>query len=109
MVDREKKEETKADKRSKKVKYALVDEVDKTLKRHVDNLSIKLLFGVLLALFTALLVILPDIYLKNEIYYESRDIAKLYNEYSVLKAENRALKQKLEKIKFKNQVLDTIF
>ncbi len=109
MVDREKKKETKADKRSKKVKYALVDEVDKTLKRHVDNLSIKLLFGVLLALFTALLVILPDIYLKNEIYYESRDIAKFYNEYSVLKAENRALKQKLEKIKFKNQVLDTIF
>ena len=109
MVEREKKKETKADKRSKKVKYALVDEVDKTLKRHVDNLSIKLLFGVLLALFTALLVILPDIYLKNEIYYESRDIAKLYNEYSVLKAENRALKQKLEKIKFKNQVLDTIF
>ena len=109
MVDREKKKETKADKRSKKVKYALVDEVDKTLKRHVDNLSVKLLFGVLLALFTALLVILPDIYLKNEIYYESRDIAKLYNEYSVLKAENRALKQKLEKIKFKNQVLDTIF
>lgn len=109
MVDREKKKETKADKRSKKVKYALVDEVDKTLKRHVDNLSVKLLFGVLLALFTALLVILPDIYLKNEIYYESRDVAKLYNEYSVLKEENRALKQKLEKIKFKNQVLDTIF
>jgi len=93
----------------KKEKYTLLNEIEKHQKRHVDNLSAKLLLGVLLALFTALLVILPDIYLKNEIYYESRDIAKLYNEYSVLKEENRALKQKLEKIKFKNQVLDTIF
>ncbi len=96
-------------KKIKKAKYTLLDEVESHRKRHVDNLSVKLLLGVLLALFTALLVILPDIYLKNEIYYESRDIAKLYNEYSVLKEENRALKQKLEKIKFKNQVLDTIF
>ncbi len=97
------------DKSTKKAKYTLLDEVESYRKRHVDNLSVKLLLGVLLALFTALLVVLPDIYLKNEIYYESRDIAKLYNEYSVLKEENRALKQKLEKIKFKNQVLDTIF
>lgn len=95
--------------KSKKAKYILLDEVEKQRARHVDNLSFKLLLGVLLALFTALLVILPNIYLKNEIYYESRDIAKLYNEYSVLKEENRALKQKLEYIKFKNQVLDTIF
>ena len=96
-------------KKIRKAKYTLLDEVDSQRKRHVDNLSVKLLLGVLLALFTALLVILPNIYLKNEIYYQSRDIAKLYNEYSVLKEENRALKQKLEKIKFKNQVLDTIF
>ena len=96
-------------KKSKKAKYTLLDEVEKHRAKQVDDLSFKLLLGVLLALFTALLVVLPDIYLKNEIYYESRDIAKLYNEYSVLKEENRALKQKLEYIKFKNQVLDTIF
>jgi len=96
-------------KKIRKAKYTLLDEVESQRKRDVENLSVKLLLGVLLALFTALLVILPDIYLKNEIYYQSRDIAKLYNEYSVLKEENRALKQKLEKIKFKNQVLDTIF
>lgn len=93
----------------KKAKYTLLDEVERHRTRHVDNLSFKLLLGVLLAIFTVLLIILPNIYLKNEIYYESRDIAKLYNEYSVLKEENRALKQKLEYIKFKNQVLDTIF
>ena len=103
------KENIKENIKVKKAKYTLLDEVDSHRKRHVDNLSVKLLFSILLALFTAMLVILPDIYLKNQIYYESRDIAKLYNEYSVLKEENRALKQKLEKIKFKNQVLDTIF
>lgn len=101
--------ESNKTKKNKKAKYTLLDEVESQRKRDVENLSVKLLLGVLLALFTALLVILPDIYLKNEIYYQSRDIAKLYNEYSVLKEENRALKQKLEKIKFKNQVLDTIF
>jgi len=95
--------------KNKKAKYILLDEVEKHRKRHVDNLSFKLLLGVLFAIFTVFLIVLPDIYLKNQIYYESRDIAKLYNEYSVLKEENRVLKQKLEYIKFKNQVLDTIF
>ena len=94
---------------TKKVKYNLLDEVEKGRRRHVDELSFKLLVGVLIVLFTSLLVILPKIYLKNEIYYNSRDISKLYNEYSVLKEENRMLKQKLEYMKFKNQVLDTIF
>ncbi len=96
-------------KRDEKAKYNLLDEVEKERRRHVDELSFKLLVGVLIVLFTSLLVILPKIYLKNEIYYNSRDISKLYNEYSVLKEENRMLKQKLEYMKFKNQVLDTIF
>ena len=39
----------------------------------------------------------------------SRDISKLYGEYSILKEENRVLKQNLENIRFKNQILDTIY
>jgi len=93
----------------KKDRYSLIDEVEKSIKRHVDNLSFRLLLSVMLILFTILILILPKIYLKNEIYYNSRDISKLYNEYSILKEENRVLKQKLEYLKFKNQVLDTIF
>jgi hypothetical protein len=99
----------KIKKRNKQSKYKLLDEVEYSRKNHVENLSFRLLIGVFLVLFTALIIILPKIYLKNEIYYKSRDISKLYNEYSILKEENRVLKQKLEYIKFKNQVLDTMF
>ncbi len=93
----------------KNVKYDLLDEVEHSREESEKNLSTKLLFGVFLVLFSVLFVILPKIYLKNEIYYNSRDISKLYNEYNILKEENIMLKRKLEYIKFKNQVLDTIF
>ncbi len=99
----------KTKKTIKQSKYKLLDEVDNSRKNDVENLSFNLLVGVFLVLFTVLIVVLPKIYLKNEIYYKSRDISKLYNEYSILKEEHRVLKQKLEYIKFKNQVLDTIF
>ncbi len=93
----------------KNVKYDLLDEVEHSREKSEKNLSTKLLFGVFLVLFSVFLVILPKIYLKNEIYYNSRDISKLYNEYNILKEENIMLKRKLEYLKFKNQVLDTIF
>jgi len=93
----------------KNIKYDLLDEVEHSRKKSEKNLNTKLLFGVFLVLFSVLVVILPKIYLKNEIYYNSRDISKLYNEYNILKEENTMLKRKLEYIKFKNQVLDTIF
>ncbi len=93
----------------KNVKYDLLDEVEHSRGKSEKNLNIKLLFSVFLVLFSVLFIILPKIYLKNEIYYNSRDISKLYNEYNILKEENIMLKRKLEYIKFKNQVLDTIF
>ena len=67
-----------------------------------------LVLGLLLVTI-ALFVFLPKIYLANEIYYTSRDINKLLDQYEILKEENRLLKQRLEQEKFKNQVLDTIF
>ncbi|WNY99156.1 hypothetical protein SUSP_001574 [Sulfurospirillum sp. 'SP'] len=73
------------------------------------NLDFRFLLLVYMAMFVAFLVILPKIYIKNQIYYMSRDISKLYGEYSILKEENRVLKQNLENIRFKNQILDTIY
>ncbi len=89
-------------------KSQLLNELDKENKKE-RNLDFKLLVMVYLSIFIALVVLLPKIYIKNEIYYISRDIGKLSSEYSVLKEENRFLKQKVEYIKFKNQVLDTVF
>ncbi|ARU49037.1 hypothetical protein Sdiek1_1878 [Sulfurospirillum diekertiae] len=67
------------------------------------NLDFRFLLLVYMVMFVAFLIILPKIYIKNQIYYMSRDINKLYGEYSILKEENRVLKQNLENIRFKNQ------
>lgn len=89
-------------------KNQLLDKLDEEIKRE-KNLDFKLLAMVFLTILVGLSVILPKIYIKNEIYYTSREISKLSSEYSVLQEENRFLKQKVEYIKFKNQVLDTVF
>ncbi len=73
------------------------------------NLDFRFLLLVYLVMGVGFLVILPKIYIKNQIYYMSRDINKLYGEYSILKEENRILKQNLENMRFKNQILDTIY
>ncbi len=62
---------------------------------------------LLIAIIFALIV--PKIYLSNEIYYKSRSINKLLDNYEILKEEHRLLKQKLEYVQFKNKVLDEIF
>ena len=89
-------------------KNELLDEYDAQLKVE-KNLDFRFLMLVYMVMFVAFLLILPKIYIKNQIYYMSRDISKLYGEYSILKEENRVLKQNLENIRFKNQILDTIF
>ena len=49
------------------------------------------------------------IYVHQQIYYESRKIAKLRSERDLLKEENRVIQSSVEAMKFKNQIADTIF
>jgi len=49
------------------------------------------------------------IYVHQQIYYESRKIAKLRAERDLLKEENRVIRSSVEAIRFKNQIADTIF
>jgi hypothetical protein len=51
----------------------------------------------------------PKIYLTEQIYYKSREIEKLKVEYETLKEENKRIRASVESIKFKNQILDTLF
>ncbi|MFA7090492.1 MAG: hypothetical protein WC149_01425 [Arcobacteraceae bacterium] len=62
-------------------------------------------FGLMLLILT---LYLPKIYLRNNIYYVSRDINKLHDNYISLKEENRFLAQQLEDMKFKNQIMDSL-
>ena len=74
------------------------------IKLNAKN-SLCIVFG---ALFIALLLYFPKIYIKNNIYYTSKDINKLYAHYISLKEENRFLVQQLEDMKFKNQIIDSL-
>ncbi|MRI58509.1 MAG: hypothetical protein C6H99_03270 [Epsilonproteobacteria bacterium] len=73
------------------------------------ELTIIDLLIVVVAVLVALTLFVPKIYIANQIYYKSRNINKLLDDYEILKEENRLLNQKLEKLRFKTQVLDTIF
>ena len=89
-------------------KELILNEV-KQLQGEEKKLGWRFLLMTLLVLAIAWLLLFPKIYLQSQIYYKSRDIAVLTGEYNVLKAENRVLKTKVESIRFKNQVLDTMF
>jgi len=89
-------------------KDLILEEV-KTLQSEENKMGWRFLFMTLLVLAIAWLLLFPKIYLQSQIYYKSRDIAVLTGEYNILKEENRILKTKIESIRFKNQVLDTMF
>ena len=63
---------------------------------------------LLTLLILALALFIPKIYLRNNIYYISKDINKLYTHYISLKEENKFLIQQLEDAKFKNQITDSL-
>jgi cell division protein FtsL len=90
-----------------KDKKELLEAYDEELLKE-KNLSFKTLIIVYLSVFLALAIFLPNIYIKNEIYYISRDIGELYDQHELLNEENKNLKLQIELIRFKNQVLDTL-
>lgn len=67
--------------------------------------SILIVFTILIF---ALALFIPKIYLRNNIYYISKDINRLYAHYISLQEENKFLAQQLEDMKFKNQIIDSL-
>ena len=87
-------------------KYELLDEIKSYEEK---NISFGFFITTYLFMLLAILFVAPKIYIKSAIYYESRKIAKLKLDYQTLKEENSLLSQKLETLRFKNQVLDAMF
>lgn len=89
-------------------KVELLDEVEVVLnpKKKVD---LNYLLYILLILSFVCVTLFPKIYIQQQIYFKSRDISKLKGEYDTLKEENRLISASVESIKFKNQILDTLF
>lgn len=69
---------------------------------------VKALVIVLSVLGISLILLIPKIYLRNNIYYISKDINKLNAQYISLKEENKFLKQQHEDALFKNQIMDSL-
>ncbi len=75
----------------------------------MNNLKpLKSLIIVLLIFCIAIIIYMPKIYIRNNIYYVSKDINKLYAHYISLQEENKFLAQQLEDMKFKNQIIDSL-
>jgi cell division protein FtsL len=84
------------------------------LKNRNTNLFFKIyhenkpLIFVFITLIIILLFLLPKIYLRNNIYYLSKEINTLYAQYISLKEEKRFLEQQLEKKEYENQITDSL-
>ena len=89
-------------------KADLLDEIGYVLNPR-KKLDFTYFATVVFSLVFVFVVLFPKIYIHQQIYYTSRDISKLKGEYDTLKEENRIIKASVESIKFKNQILDTIF
>ena len=89
-------------------KTELLEEVNLVLNPQKE-LDANYLIYVLLSILFVVVVLFPKIYIQQQIYFTSRDIAKLKGEYDTLKEENRLIRSSVESIRFKNQILDTLF
>ena len=92
---------------SKPEKELLLDEYDEALNR-TKNISVKNLVFVFMAIGICLALILPKIYISNQIYYTSKEISGNYHTYTALKEENSHLKRNLELIRYQLEVLDDL-
>lgn len=70
------------------------------------NLDISHLLMSIMILFICVALLAPKIYLRNQIYYKSREITKLEVQYDSLIEENRYLRKQLEDLKFKNLMME---
>ncbi|MFA6760747.1 MAG: hypothetical protein WCR69_06880 [Sulfuricurvum sp.] len=89
-------------------KDQLLEEVSRVLdpKKGVDG---NFLLYTLLLISLVMVLAFPKIYLNQQIYFISRDISKLKSEHDALREENRYIKRSIEALRYKNQIVDTIF
>lgn len=83
-----------------------IEEKEEILEELVENsegeIPFKMVSFVFLLMFFVLSLFVPKIYIRNNIYFTSRDIIQLQAQLDSLNEENRHIKKQLEDIKFKN-------
>ncbi len=79
-----------------------------TQKRASDGLGFGTIVIIVLGAVIVLILAFLKIYLSNHIYYESKKLSKVKREVIALRAQNKRLKAKVEALRFKQNILDTI-
>ncbi|MFP4333530.1 MAG: hypothetical protein ACOCP1_00835 [Campylobacterales bacterium] len=77
------------------------DQLLEDLKPEKEELSVRILLFVFAFMLLMNFLFIPKIYLRNQIYYSSKNIDNLQIQRDSLLEENKALEKKLEDIKFK--------
>ncbi|QKF65057.1 hypothetical protein [Campylobacter corcagiensis] len=83
------------------------DEILKEFEKPLNLGFIDLVWAFVLVAVMILLFI-PTIYIRNEIYYISRDIDSLKTKHSVLVEENKELERNIEKLKFRYEIINEL-
>lgn len=65
--------------------------------------------NVFVGIFLVLIIVFPKIFINTQIYFKSREISTLSHEHDALKEENRLIRAKVEELRYKHKVLDTLF
>jgi len=78
-------------------------------KKAPNGITFGMISVILMAVSIVLILAMIKIYLSNQIYYESKKVNKIQRQVEALKAENRILQHNVEALKFKSNVIDTIF
>ena len=89
-------------------KDGLLEEIDSVIGEKKE-LSVSYFLTIVMMSILAILIAFPKVFLTAQIYYKSRSISFLERELQSLRQENKIILKKVEKQRYKNQILDTIF
>lgn len=74
-----------------------------------ETMGLLFLRNVFVGIFLVLIVVFPKIFINTQIYFKSREISTLTHEHDALLEENRLIRAKVEQLRYKHKILDTLF
>ncbi|MDD5158532.1 MAG: hypothetical protein PHI47_00670 [Sulfuricurvum sp.] len=89
-------------------KHDILDETQHIISPD-DSMDFRFLVRVGLGIAFVLMLVFPKIFINTQIYFKSREISTLTHEHDALLEENRLIKSKVESMKYKSQISDTLF
>lgn len=89
-------------------KHDILEETQEIISPN-DSMGPLFLRNVFFGIILVLMIVFPKIFINTQIYFKSRDISTLSREHDALKEENRLIRGEVERLKYKNEILDTLF